>query len=924
MQTGVVNRNRVLVTGLCMLIAGCGGAGQAPGGGADAASGEDGAVADGAPGRDGLEGLTPDSAEYERIKLLLVGARARGAHTRGSDLALDLGSDVSANLANAIVQDPGCLARTLAANDDGSTAQTSLPFSINFFGTTYNSLFINNNGNVTFNAAMATFTPFTINARTPPIIAPFFADVDTRGVGSSVVQYSAAPILFEGHPALCVNWVRVGYYNVHADKLNSFQLLLVGRADTGAGNFDIVMNHNQIVWETGDASGGSGGFGGTPAGAGFSAGNGDPAAFFQFPGSLSSGGLLDSNGVTGLSRTSHFSTVIGRHIFSVRNGQPITDERITLAPASGTIVVGVPYTITATLTNDRGDPLPNRAVTFRIVAGPNSGLPPTVVTTNASGQAAFTYPATSDTGQDQIQASFVKSNGQTAVSDPATTRWTDERITLAPLSATAEVGQPHTVTATLTDDQGQPLSNRTVTFRILSGPSSSLPPSVVVTNASGQAAFTYSSANDGGQDQIQASFVKSNGQTTTSGVATTTWIDERITLAPLSATAEVGQPHTVTATLTDDRGQPLANRAVTFRIIAGPDSSLPPSVVTTNAGGQAAFTYSSTGDTGQDQIQASFVKSSGQTATSGIATTTWTPAPRRPVAVCQDITLVADDSCGAMGSIDNGSSDPDGDLVGCIQSPGPVYGLGATLVTQTCTDQRGLSSSCTGVVTVQDATAPVITCPANQTAECVAGAATVDTGLATATDNCTSPLLSNPGPASYPLGTSQVMYSATDASGNSSTCNVQVTVVDTEPPQVIVKPTIQFGPANHSMHTFRLSDCASTSDTCAGVGDINTRGTITSIYSDEPEDAYGNGDGRTRGDITITGNSSFSLRAERQERGNGRVYGVNFVVADGNGNTTAATCHFAVLSESCGGHAVDDGARAGYTVAASSFAAVHE
>jgi hypothetical protein len=84
--------------------------------------------------------------------------------------------------ANAQAVVSGFDSNTLAANDDGSTGEITLPFDVNFFGTTYASLFVNNNGNVTFNAPLGTFTPFGVGAgyTGQPIIAPFFADVDTR------------------------------------------------------------------------------------------------------------------------------------------------------------------------------------------------------------------------------------------------------------------------------------------------------------------------------------------------------------------------------------------------------------------------------------------------------------------------------------------------------------------------------------------------------------------------------------------------------------------------------------------------------------------------------------------------------------------------------------------------------------------------
>src|SRR5262245_16394669 len=81
---------------------------------------------------------------------------------------------------------------SLARNDDGSTPFIDLSsvFSnpgasqqgINFFGQYYTGLYINNNGSVTFNAPTSTFTPSAITGATSnPIIAAYWADVDTRG-----------------------------------------------------------------------------------------------------------------------------------------------------------------------------------------------------------------------------------------------------------------------------------------------------------------------------------------------------------------------------------------------------------------------------------------------------------------------------------------------------------------------------------------------------------------------------------------------------------------------------------------------------------------------------------------------------------------------------------------------------------------------
>ncbi len=85
-----------------------------------------------------------------------------------------------------------------------------------------------------------------------------------------------------------------------------------------------------------------------------------------------------------------------------------------------------------------------------------------------------------------------------------------------------------------------------------------------------------------------------------------------------------------------------------------------------------------------------------------------------------------------------GSSDPDdGDFISLSQdSPGP-YPLGQTLVTLTVTDSHGASSHCQAIVTVIDATPPVLTCPPNQIVNATTPTgATVTYPAATAVDNC--------------------------------------------------------------------------------------------------------------------------------------------------------------------------------------------
>jgi hypothetical protein len=237
-------------------------------------------------------------------------------------------SPATAEGPNAVQALAGCTTNTFAANDDSSTALVPIGFTANFYGNPYTDLYINNNGNVTFDMPLSTFTPFDFTVTGNVIIAPYLADVDTRGTGSSLVTYGQTTV--DGNQAFCVNWVNVGYYAEATDKLNSFQLLLVKQGT--AGDFDIIFNYDKVQWEAGDASGGSGGLGGTSAAVGFANGDGGPSHYYVRAGSYTNGALLDSNSTTGLISGSLGTTQLGRYIFQVRN-----------LPPTGSILTGTVY-----------------------------------------------------------------------------------------------------------------------------------------------------------------------------------------------------------------------------------------------------------------------------------------------------------------------------------------------------------------------------------------------------------------------------------------------------------------------------------------------------------------------------------------------------------------------------------------------------
>jgi len=119
--------------------------------------------------------------------------------------------------------------------------------------------------------------------------------------------------------------------------------------------------------------------------------------------------------------------------------------------------------------------------------------------------------------------------------------------------------------------------------------------------------------------------------------------------------------------------------------------------------------------------------------------------------------------------------------------PSDPYALGSTTVTVTGTDCSGNSASDQMIVTVQDTTSPVLTVPADVTAEANGNPlSSVAIGTATATDIFGVTVTSD-APADFPLGTTVVTWTATDANGNSTIGTQNVTVVDTTAPVVTAK-----------------------------------------------------------------------------------------------------------------------------------------
>ena len=110
--------------------------------------------------------------------------------------------------------------------------------------------------------------------------------------------------------------------------------------------------------------------------------------------------------------------------------------------------------------------------------------------------------------------------------------------------------------------------------------------------------------------------------------------------------------------------------------------------------------------------------------------------------------------------------------------------------TWTATDICNNSSTCVQTIIIDDSTAPVITCPVNVTITCTASTLPANTGTGTASDNCDgAPMVTyadvtTASPTCPQEYTITRTWTATDACGNTSTCNQTIIIDDSTAPGI--------------------------------------------------------------------------------------------------------------------------------------------
>lgn len=136
------------------------------------------------------------------------------------------------------------------------------------------------------------------------------------------------------------------------------------------------------------------------------------------------------------------------------------------------------------------------------------------------------------------------------------------------------------------------------------------------------------------------------------------------------------------------------------------------------------------------------------------------------------------------------------------------------------------------------------------------------------------------------LGTTRVIFRATDPSGNSVERDVLVTVLDDVPPRLTVTASPELlWPPNHRLRDVSL--VLEAEDDCTARPEVR----LVAVTSSEAPDATG--DGSTSRDILSaelgTPDSRVRLRAERSGGGAGRTYELRYEATDASGNRSESS-----------------------------------
>jgi hypothetical protein len=736
-------------------------------------------------------------------------------------------------------------ARNVASprHDDGSFGPINLPFAFDLYGSSYNQAWINTNGNLTFTNPYSIFSSTGFPATTP-MVAPFWADVDTRNPASGVIYYKLSAT------NLIVTWENVGYFSSMADKRSTFQAIIGTTNDPVLGpNQNVSLRYGDMQWTTGLASSGVNGFGGVPATVGINKGNGSNyvqvgrfnlnSSAYDGPGGANDGvSYLDGqcfsfNASNALNMPPSANNIPANNTVRLACGQSVTispqflapevNQTVSIAVDTGglcstavSITNGMTATASITITGaacnvgthqlvltatDSGTPAASTTVTLDVVVSTCCNLQLAAHTTSV------TCPGGTD-GAIDLTASNT--------SGPVSYLWSDGS-TSEDLSSL----HPGTYSVSVTDANGcTEMASYTIGQVDGVRPGARGRNLTVQLDGGGQAAITPAQVDNGSSDNCGFELSLDRYWFDCSNIGT-----NAVTLIVRDAAGNLDSTMVI----------------VTVQDTISPGVSAPDPVAVSTAAGQcsaggvdlgnATASDNCTGFTVTNDAPSVFAKgttivtwtatdASGNTATATQEVTV-TDNENPSIAAPNDVVVSTDaGQCGAA-SVALGVAAASDNCVGVtITNDAPAaFAKGNTIVTWTATDAAGHTATAMQIVSIVDMVPPVLTAPAAVTVSTNAGqcsAASVALGTATASDNCSIVTITNNAPAAFAKGTTVVTWTATDAAGNIVTAAQEVTVSDNEQPGLSLPAAIVVSaPATRCEAVVSFSPTAT--DNCPGV-----------------------------------------------------------------------------------------------------------
>ena len=286
---------------------------------------------------------------------------------------------------------------------------------------------------------------------------------------------------------------------------------------------------------------------------------------------------------------------------------------ITITKANTHLVIGnvagvngKSVNLTATLTDENGNPVDSEIVNFTVNGNVHSA------TTDASGVATWSYPITETAGIYTVNANFAGDDNYILSSGTGSLTVNTKDTTLIVGNVTGVNGKTVNLTATLTDADG-PVSGENVTFHVNGKDYTAK------TNASGVATWNYTITETAGIYIISASFVDGTIYANSSGAGNLTVNTINTTITVNNATGYNGKTINLTATLKDENGNPVSGKTVTFTV-NGTDYT-----ATTDASGLAALSYKLT-KAGVYNVSASYSDGAVYANSTGSGNLTVSPA----------------------------------------------------------------------------------------------------------------------------------------------------------------------------------------------------------------------------------------------------------------------------------------------------------